>query len=430
MIYKLGDICDIFDGPHATPPETSSGPVFLGIKNISEQCELDFTDVKHLSESDYAIWTKRVIPQEDDIVFSYEATLNRYALIPNGFYGCLGRRLAIARVKDKSIVNPHYLYHYFCSPKWKAFILANKVVGSTVLRVSVEEFPEYEVDLPDITIQNSVAQILDVITEKRDNNNAICSNLEAMAKLLYDYWFVQFDFPDENGKPYKSSGGKMVWNEDLKREIPAGWEVKPLSAFIADSKNGDWGNDKPKRKDDIEVTCFRGADFASITDDYHVTAPIRYISANNSDRLLSDGDLVTEISGGSPTQATGRVGYINQKFLDRNGGKMDCSNFCKAFTPMKCFYQYWLYQTWKAFYDAGVMFNYESKTTGIKNLMFDEFITWVRVPAPSDELLKKYQEVCSQYYDKIQEEFIESTQLASLRDFLLPMLMNGQVKVG
>ncbi|MBO5633781.1 MAG: restriction endonuclease subunit S, partial [Aeriscardovia sp.] len=254
--------------------------------------------------------------------------------------------------------------------------------------------------------------------------------LEAMAKLLYDYWFVQFDFPDENGKPYKASGGKMVWNDELKREIPAGWEAKPLSAFIAESKNGDWGNNKPKRKDDIEVTCFRGADFASITDDYHVTAPIRYISANNSDRLLSDGDLITEISGGSPTQATGRVGYINQKFLDRNGGKMDCSNFCKAFTPMECFYQYWLYQTWKAFYDAGVMFNYESKTTGIKNLMFDEFITWVRVPAPSDELLKKYQEVCSQYYDKIQEEFIESTQLASLRDFLLPMLMNGQVKVG
>ena len=301
--------------------------------------------------------------------------------------------------------------------------------GSQTKFLTMEILDGFELDDLSYEKQIELAKAMKEIDEKIVNNNAICSNLEAMAKLLYDYWFVQFDFSDENGKPYKSSDGKMVWNDELKREIPAGWEVKPLSAFIFESKNGDWGNDKPKKKDDIEVTCFRGADFASITDDYQVTAPIRYISANNADRLLSDGDLVTEISGGSPTQATGRVGYINQKFLDRNGGKMDCSNFCKAFTPMKRFYQYWLYQTWKAFYDAGVMFNYESKTTGIKNLMFDEFITWVRVPAPSDELLKKYQEVCSQYYDKIQEEFIESTQLASLRDFLLPMLMNGQVKI-
>ena len=122
MIYKLGDICNIYDGPHATPPETDNGPIFLGIKNINENCELDLSDIKHLSISDYERWTKRVTPTEDDIVFSYEATLNRYALIPNGFYGCLGRRLAIARVKDRNLVNPHFLYHYFCTPEWKAFI--------------------------------------------------------------------------------------------------------------------------------------------------------------------------------------------------------------------------------------------------------------------------------------------------------------------
>lgn len=321
-------------------------------------------------------------------------------------------------------IDTKYLYYQVCNRHFKG-------AGSGQPQITIPDIADAPIHLEtELVLQEKYSEVLFSLDEKIANNNAICSNLEAMAKLLYDYWFVQFDFPDENGQPYKTSGGKMVWNDELKREIPTGWEVKPLSAFIADSKNGDWGNDTPKRKDDIEVTCFRGADFASITDDYHVTAPIRYISANNSDRLLLDGDLVTEISGGSPTQATGRVGYINQKFLDRNGGKMDCSNFCKAFTPVKIFYQYWLYQTWKTLYDAGVMFNYESKTTGIKNLMFDEFITWIRVPAPSDELLKRYQKVCSQYYDKIQEEFIESTQLASLRDFLLPMLMNGQVKVG
>lgn len=368
--------------------------------------------------------TRFSFPKKGDILISAAGTLGR-TVIYDGEDAFFQDSNIVWIDNDESKVLNEYLYYFYMTNPWV------KTFGSTIPRLYNDNIRSVSITYPtDIEDQKNVVRIMKTIDSKIANNNAICSNLEAMAKLLYDYWFVQFDFPDENGKPYKSSGGKMVWNDELKREIPAGWEAKPLSAFIADSKNGDWGSDKPKRKDDIEVTCFRGADFASITDDYHVTAPIRYISANNSDRLLSDGDLVTEISGGSPTQATGRVGYINQKFLDRNGGKMDCSNFCKAFTPMKCFYQYWLYQTWKAFYDAGVMFNYESKTTGIKNLMFDEFITWVRVPAPSDELLKKYQEVCSQYYDKIQEEFIESTQLASLRDFLLPMLMNGQVKVG
>ena len=105
MKYKLSDICDIYDGPHATPAETLTGPIFLGIKNINAQCELDLGEVKHLSEKDFCQWTKRVTPREDDIVFSYEATLNLYAIIPEGFHGCLGRRMALIRVDEKKASN-------------------------------------------------------------------------------------------------------------------------------------------------------------------------------------------------------------------------------------------------------------------------------------------------------------------------------------
>lgn len=308
-------------------------------------------------------------------------------------------------------------------------MLKKKAQGSQTKFLTMEILNGFELEDISYLSQKILIESLVSINSKISNNSSICSDLEAMSKLLFDYWFVQFDFPDKNGKPYKTSGGKMVWNEELKREIPDGWEVKALAEIIASSKNGDWGKELPKSKDDIKLSCFRGADFPSITSDYQVTAPVRYISVKNADRLLSDGDLVTEISGGSPTQATGRIGYITQKFLDRNGGKMDCSNFCKAFTPIEKYYQFWMYQTWNALYDAGIMFNYEGKTTGLKNLMFDEFVSWIKVPVPSKELLKEYQKRCSMFYDKIQDSFIESTQLASLRDFLLPMLMNGQVKV-
>lgn len=363
------------------------------------------------------------------IVMPYVGTLGDLAIFDADERCHLGSNIAKIELAPDCGYSEEFVYYFIKSP-WGQNVLFRDVQGGVQKNITMESIRDIE--LPDYSLEQQayIVQILSFLDKKIDNNNSICADIEAMAKQLYDYWFVQFDFPDENGKPYKSSSGKMVWNEDLKREIPEGWKVKPLAELIAESKNGDWGNDTPTHENDIEVTCFRGADFSSITADYHVTAPIRYISAKNSDRLLSDGDLVTEISGGSPTQSTGRVGYINQRFLDRNGGRMDCSNFCKALTPVKQYYQYWLYQTWKAYYDAGAMFNYESKTTGIKNLMFDDFIAWIQVPVPSDDLLKKYQEICALYYDKTQCEFIESTELASLRDFLLPMLMNGQVKVG
>ena len=102
----LKDVCDIFDGPHATPTKTKTGPVYLGIDAITEDGRLDENEFAHLSVSDYEKWTKRVTPVEGDIVFSYEATLGRYAIIPKDFYGCLGRRLAVIRNKsEKSTLN-------------------------------------------------------------------------------------------------------------------------------------------------------------------------------------------------------------------------------------------------------------------------------------------------------------------------------------
>ena len=101
----------IFDGPHATPPEADSGAVFLGIPNFVNG-QLDLSDIRYISEEDLPKWTRRVTPQENDIVFSYEATLNLYAIIPRSFRGCLGRRMALIR-PDTTKVNYKYLYYYF-----------------------------------------------------------------------------------------------------------------------------------------------------------------------------------------------------------------------------------------------------------------------------------------------------------------------------
>lgn len=281
----------------------------------------------------------------------------------------------------------------------------------------------------DPSIQKELVKPLVLIDSQIANNNAIISELESLAKDIYNYWFVQFDFPDENGRPYKSSGGKMVWNEELKREIPKGWKSSSFNEFISSCKNGDWGSDSRGDNSDIAVNCFRGADFPTISKDHRMTAPLRYIKNKSKDRLLNQGDLIVEISGGSPTQSTGRVGYVNSELLSRSQYPMVCSNFCKAFSPINVEYTYWLYNTWEMLYEIGAMFNYESKTTGIKNLMFDDLTKSLKIAAPSLDVVSRFHRVVGPLYSMIQKLLKESEELASLRDWLLPMLMNGQVKI-
>lgn len=148
----------IFDGPHATPPEADSGAIFLGIPNFVNG-QLDLSEIRYISEDDLPKWTRRVVPQENDIVFSYEATLNLYAIIPKGFRGCLGRRMALIR-SDNEKINYKFLYYYFYSKAWRDIISENTVLGATVDRIPLVKFPNFEIELPPVKTQNRIADIL------------------------------------------------------------------------------------------------------------------------------------------------------------------------------------------------------------------------------------------------------------------------------
>ena len=192
----IKEICEVYDGPHATPKKTVDGPVYLGIDAITDDGKIDAKEFAHLSEEDYIKWTKRVTPQYGDIVFSYEATLGRYALIPKDFYGCLGRRLAIIRnISDD--IDTLWLYYYFLSPEWKQFIQSKVIKGSTVNRISVEDFPTYTVPNISINVQHNIANILSKIDKKVALNNNINDNLTAMA---YDIYMHTFFSKKPNGR--------------------------------------------------------------------------------------------------------------------------------------------------------------------------------------------------------------------------------------
>lgn len=221
---RIGPIKDIalgiYDGPHATPREADAGPVFLGIKNITPEGAMDLSDIRHISEEDYPKWTKRVVPREDDIVFSYEATLHRYAIIPKGFRGCLGRRMALIR-PDKTKINPVFLHYYFMTPAWRAVVESNIISGATVDRIPLTKFPEFELCLPDLDVQRRIASVLSAYDDLIENNRRRIQLLERAARLLYREWFVHLRFPGHE-------------HARVTNDLLEGWKTLPLSEICFD----------------------------------------------------------------------------------------------------------------------------------------------------------------------------------------------------
>ena len=280
------------------------------------------------------------------------------------------------------------------------------------------------IDIPEYTLeqQTEIADILSKLESKMTVNREINRNLEAMARQLYDYWFVQFDFPYDNGRPYKSSGGRMVSNESLGINIPLDWDVKRLADYIESNNTGDWGYDEPS-ENRVSVGCVRGADIVKLND-----VPLRYVKKSNTHKLLNPYDIVIEVSGGSPIQATGRCAYITPGVIERNYGRMTCSNFCHAFRLKNIEDSAYFYFLWKTLYDNNIMFNFESKTSGIKNFMTETFLANKWYFAPKD-IQKLFFDRVSNIYSIIDSNVSEINLLVKKRDELLPLLMNGQVSV-
>lgn len=210
----IKDICTgIYDGPHATPPLSDTGAIFLGISNFNNG-RLDFSDIRYISEDDLPKWTKRVIPQKNDIVFSYEATLNLYAIIPEGFRGCLGRRMALLRV-DETKADYKFLYYYFYSDAWRATVNENIVLGATVDRIPLIKFPDFPVELPPLETQHRIADILSAYDDLIENNQKQIKLLEEAAQRLYKEWFVDLRFPGHE-------------NMEIVDGVPEGWKKERL----------------------------------------------------------------------------------------------------------------------------------------------------------------------------------------------------------
>ncbi len=228
---KIGELANVFDGPHATPPKTESGPVFLGISNLVNG-RVDLSDTQRLSEADYVRWTRRVTPMAGDLVFSYETRLGEAALIPDGLCCCLGRRMGLLRVRPGKVDQRFFLYAYL-GPQFQETLRSRTVHGSTVDRIPLIDLPEFPIRIPaDIREQRAIAHILGTLDDKIELNRRMNETLEAIARAIFKSWFVDFDPVRAKAKardtglpPHIADLFPDSFEDSELGEIPSGWRV-------------------------------------------------------------------------------------------------------------------------------------------------------------------------------------------------------------
>lgn len=310
-----------------------------------------------------------------------------------------------------------YLYYYLKKHPIKGD-------GSVQAQITVPDAKQYAIfAIEDVSVQKKIASVLSCLDAKIENNNAICADLEGMARLLYDYWFVQFDFPDENGKPYKSSGGKMVWNEELKREIPEGWEVIRLGDYITADRGISYNS---KTLEGSGVPMINLASF-NVDSTYKASGLKTYSGAYGEDQVLRPYDLV--MCNTQQTAIDPEKDIIGKTLLvpDIFDGDIVSSHHVTTIHVTDNAFKYYLHAesktTWFHKYVAGF-----ASGTNILGLDFNGVLNY-KMLIPPKEIISKFANISHSSEARKNEVIRENADLVGLRDFLLPMLMNGQVKV-
>lgn len=364
----------VYDGPHATPELHEEGAaVFLGIPNISADGRIDLATARWVADRDLPRWNRRVTPQANDIVFTYEATLNRYAIIPDGMSFTLGRRTALIR-PDPEKIDYRYLFYYFFAPRWRAQIEAKTMTGATVDRIPLTNFPGFEIFVPSLGEQRRISAVLFAYDDLIATNQRRIALLEDAARRLYREWFVHLRFP----------GHETVTVVD---GVPEGWARKTLGQ-IAPLKYGKALKATERKDGQVPVYGSSGV-------------------VGNHDRALVDGGAIV----------VGRKGNVGSLY----------------FSPEPCFpidTVFFIDPEASTFYllQALSNLNFISSDAAVPGLNRN-YAHSLSLLVPAGEVAASFETLVAPLYSQAFQLERQKKKLARARDALLPKLMSGQLDI-
>lgn len=307
-------------------------------------------------------------------------------------------------IPDEKVLNKSFAYYLISSPVVKKQLGAG-AQQTKIRHTSPDKIKDCEAYLPDLDQQKHIGYFLDSINSKIELNNKINAELEAMAKTIYDYWFVQFDFPDENGKPYKSSGGKMVWSEDLKKEIPEGWlvkRIKDVSLIIM--------GQSPKGESYNQIG--EGIPLLNGPADYENGSLHAKTFTTQATRLCKKNDLVFCVRA-----TIGNLTIAEKEFCLGRG-----------VAAVRPFSEYLSEMIYYSLLQEIERFKLQATGSIIVGITKDD-LTDAYFLQPLDMIANRFHLVVSPIFNSLRQNKKQNLELVGLRDWLLPMLMNGQVKV-
>lgn len=405
--YPFSQLYDMASGISSTKEQAGHGSPFVSFSTVFNNYFLpdalpDLMDTSIKEQETYSI-------KEGDILITRTSeTIDELAMscvavkdYPRATYSGFTKRL---RPKTAGIAYHKYLAFYLRSQLFRKAVTNNAFM---TLRASFNEdiFSFLNLYLPEYKEQVKIGDMLYSMEQKIQLNKRICAELEAMAKTLYNYWFTQFDFPDENGKPYRSSGGEMVWNDQLKRKIPKGWSAGQLSDIanitMGQSPSGDTYNENGS-----------GTIFYQGCTDFGTRFPVPRVYTSAPTRFTKAGDILMSVRA--------PVGTLNIAMEDC------CIGRGLAALNSKFGSQLHLLYTLSGFRQLFDVMDGNGTTFGsiTKDTLFE-----MKVVIPRRDQIKSFEEMVQPIEQKIRVAEQENRELTKLRDWLLPVLMNGQATV-
>ena len=402
--YAFADLYDMTSGISSTKEQAGHGAPFVSFSTVFNNYFLpdELTDLMDTSEREQEIYS---IKKGDILITRTSETVDELAMscvalkdYPRATYSGFVKRL---RPKTTGVAYDKYMAFFLRSKYFRKVINSNTIM---TLRASFNEdiFSFLTLYLPDYEEQVKIGDMLYNIERKISVNKKINDNLQQQLKMLYDYWFTQFDFPDERGKPYRSSGGQMIWNDRLKRNIPAGWQDLPLSQIM--KKNVlpfDYSSKQPAI--DLSVMPSDTIALSEINTSDNFTTNL--FEMKKGDILFGSIRPYLHKAGFAPCDGVVTGTVHSYRAIDKQD-----SNF--ALLTIAC----------DTFFDYAVNVSSGTKMPVVSS---DSILAY-NVPYNS-EVVKRFGEIS--IVETIANNIQENQRLIALRDWLLPMLMNGQATI-
>lgn len=394
---KLSDIGEVVGGatPSTKNPDNYDGDIaWITPKDLAGYNKVYISKgERNITEMGFKSCSTKILPK-NSVLFSSRAPIGYVAISANDL--CTNQGFKSIIPNDK--IDYKFLYYLL---KHNKDYISSKGSGSTFKEVSGSVMKGIELSIPkNINDQKKISKVLFDIDKKIELNNEINNNLFELLKQEFREKF---------------------YNKKEKDSY--------LRDYISETIGGDWGKSAPEGNNNTMVYCVRGADIPSMEYGNKGNAPIRYILEKNyKSKKLDPNNIIIEISGGSPTQSTGRTAFITKSILDMYDSPLLCTNFCRAIEAKSDILAPFVYLNLKLMYDDDIFFNWENGTTGIKNLALNDLLNNLKVKTPDEMMLKNFYLLFNNIMNKISNNSNENIKLEQLRDTLLPKLMNGEIR--